>query len=226
MKPSLLMKASVCLIAAEMPVFEKKAAAQGSWTANASLASDYTDRGISSSNGNPAIQGGFDYTISALYAGVWASTVDFGDTSAAYLEVSAYTGLADVLENGVSWDLRATFFDYPGADAEDLSGPELSGGLGYSFDTGFWVATDGAFSPGEDYVYTSLKAGYALGPSFSLDAAIGSYASETDGDYTNWSIGSTVSRGAAAIDLRYSDTDIGNFAPAAQRLILTLTIRS
>lgn len=226
MKPASLMKASVCLIAAELPVFEKMAAAQGSWTANASLATDYVDRGISSSNGNPAVQGGFDYANGALYAGVWASTVDFGDTSAADLEVSAYTGLADVLENGISWDLMATFFDYPGADAEDLSGLELSGGLGYSFDTGFWVATNGAFSPGEDYVYTSLKAGYALSPSFSLDAAIGSYASETDGDYTNWSVGSTVSRGSAAIGLRYWDTDIKNFAPASRRIVLTLSISS
>ncbi len=212
------------LIAVALPISAETAAAQGSWTANASLTSDYTWRGISLSNGDPAIQGGFDYADGAVYAGVWASTIDFGDASAADFEVSYYTGLAGVLKNGVSWDVRATYFDYPGAGAEDLSGLELSGGLGYSFGSGLWVGADGAFTPGEDDTYSSLKAGYALSSAVSVDAAIGSYTSETDGDYADWSIGSTVSLGAAAIDLRYWDTDIENFAPAAERIVLTLSI--
>jgi uncharacterized protein (TIGR02001 family) len=212
------------LIAVALPISAKNAAAQGSWSGNASLTSDYTWRGISLSNGDPAIQGGFDYANSLFFAGVWASTIDFGDAYAADIEVSYYTGLAGELKNGVNWNVTATYFDYPDADAEELSGLALSGGLSYSFETGLWVGTEGAFSPGEDSVYASLQAGYALSSSLSLDAAIGSSASETEGDYADWSLGSTVSLGAAAIDLRYWDTDIVNFAPAAKRIVLTLSV--
>jgi len=226
MKPDLLAKVWGGLIAVAFPLSGETATAQGGWTGNASLTTDYTWRGISLSNGTPAIQGGFDYANGTLYAGVWGSTIDFGDAYTADLEVSYYTGLAGALKNGVSWNVTATYFDYPGAGSEELSGLALSGGLSYSFDTGLWVGTEGAFSPDEESVYNSLQAGYALSSSLSLDGAIGSYASETDGDYADWSIGSTLSLGGAAIDLRYSDTDIGNFAPAAERLILTLTIRS
>ncbi len=224
MKPELLAKVWVGLIAVAFPLTGETATAQGGWSANASLTTDYTWRGISSSNGDPAIQGGFDYANGALYAGVWGSTIDFGEASAADLEVSYYAGLASVLDNGVNWDLRATYFDYPGASAEDLSGLELSGSLSYGFDSGFWVAADGAFSPGEDYVYASVKAGYALNSSLSVDAGLGSYKSDTNGDYEDWSVGSTISLGAAVIDLRYWDTDIENFAPADERIVLTLSI--
>ena len=224
MKPELLAKVWAGLIAVAFPLTGETATAQGEWSANASLTTDYTWRGISSSNGNPAIQGGFDYANGALYAGVWGSTIDFGDASTADLEVSYYAGLASVLDNGVSWDLRATYFDYPGASAEDLSGLELTGSLSYGFGSGFWVGADGAFSPGEDYVYASVKAGYALSSSFSVDAALGSYTSDSDGDYADWSLGSTVTFGPAAIDLRYWDTDIANFAPADERIVLTLSI--
>lgn len=224
MKPDLLAKVWGSMIAVASPFSGVTATAQGSWTANASLTTDYTWRGISLSNGNPAIQGGFDYANGALYAGVWGSTIDFGDASAADLEVSYYTGWASELDNGVSWDLRATYFDYPGASAEDLSGLELTGNLSYGFDSGFWVGAGGAFSPGEDYVYAGVKAGYALSSSFSVDAGLGSYTSDTDGDYADWSLGSTVSLGPAAIDLRYWDTDIENFAPADERIVLTLSI--
>ena len=224
MKPVLLATVWGGLIAVAFSLSGETATAQGSWSGNASLTTDYTWRGISLSNGDPAIQGGFDYANGAVYAGAWGSTVDFGEASAADLEVSYYAGLASVLDNGVNWDLRATYFDYPGASAEDLSGLELSGSLSYGFGSGFWVGTDGAFSPGEDFVYTSVNAGYALNSSFSVDAALGSYTSDTDGNYADWSLGSTITLGAAAIDLRYWDTDIENFAPADERIVLTLSI--
>ena len=47
-------------------------------SANVALVSDYKFRGISQSNENPAIQGGFDYAFNnGFYVGTWGSTVDF-----------------------------------------------------------------------------------------------------------------------------------------------------
>ena len=50
------------------------AAHAGEWSANIAITSDYTFRGYTQSMGEPAVQGGFDYTAETWYAGVWAST--------------------------------------------------------------------------------------------------------------------------------------------------------
>ena len=57
------------------------AMAEGEWSGNVAMTSDYTWRGVSQSNEDPAIQGGFDYANGLFYAGTWASNVDFGDDS-------------------------------------------------------------------------------------------------------------------------------------------------
>ena len=47
-------------------------------SANVALVSDYRFRGISQSNTDLAIQGGFDYAWdNGFYVGTWGSTVDF-----------------------------------------------------------------------------------------------------------------------------------------------------
>ncbi|MEL7454338.1 MAG: TorF family putative porin [Pseudomonadota bacterium] len=51
----------------------------GTFSANVTIATDYTFRGISQNSGDPAVQGGFDWASDLFYAGTWASTVDFND---------------------------------------------------------------------------------------------------------------------------------------------------
>ena len=70
MKKSLIALALVSAFAA--PVFAEEAAPTPvhTFTGNVTLASDYVFRGISQSQRQPAIQGGFDYShASGLYAG-------------------------------------------------------------------------------------------------------------------------------------------------------------
>lgn len=77
-------KSRVLLALALLPV---TSSAQHSWplavSANVAIATDYVFRGVSETRENPAIQGGFDasYPIGPIdiFAGVWASNVDFGD---------------------------------------------------------------------------------------------------------------------------------------------------
>ena len=53
----------------------------GEISANVSLVSDYRFRGISQSNEDIAIQGGFDYAFdNGIYVGTWGSSVDFDST--------------------------------------------------------------------------------------------------------------------------------------------------
>ena len=52
-----------------------------SLSANVSLTSDYVFRGVSQTQGGPAIQGGFDYShASGFYVGTWASNVSWVST--------------------------------------------------------------------------------------------------------------------------------------------------
>ncbi len=46
---------------------------------NLGATSDYVFRGVSQSDNDPALQGGVDVAYGILYAGVWASLVDFAD---------------------------------------------------------------------------------------------------------------------------------------------------
>ncbi len=65
---------------------------------NIALTSDYRFRGISQSNEDPAVQGGFDVGFEpGFYLGTWASSIDFGDSdndtgSYGTLEVDYYGG--------------------------------------------------------------------------------------------------------------------------------------
>jgi uncharacterized protein (TIGR02001 family) len=44
------------------------AMAEGEWSGNVAMTSDYVWRGVSQSNEDPAIQGGFDYANGSFYA--------------------------------------------------------------------------------------------------------------------------------------------------------------
>ena len=63
------------------------------FSANVGLISDYLFHGISRTEGNPALQGGFDYSYTPIgfSAGVWVSNVDFGNTDE-NLEIDFYGG--------------------------------------------------------------------------------------------------------------------------------------
>ena len=72
---------SMALITSAMIITAPMVVAEDSpheFSANVALSTDYMYRGGSQTNEQPAISGGFDYGHSSgLYAGLWASNVDF-----------------------------------------------------------------------------------------------------------------------------------------------------
>ncbi|MEO1474307.1 MAG: TorF family putative porin, partial [Pseudomonadota bacterium] len=74
------------------------AAAEGEFSGNVTLTSDYVWRGISQSNEDLAIQGGFDYANGMFYAGTWASSIDFEFTSQATIKVEFDVAVRAVFE--------------------------------------------------------------------------------------------------------------------------------
>lgn len=199
------------------------AQAQGEFTGNVALTTDYTWRGISQTDGDPAISGGFDYTNDMFYAGAWASNVDFGAGSDANIEVDFYGGLASEFSNGISWDVGVIYYAYPGADDEDLDFVEVKGALGYEFDGGVSVGGEAYYDFDNENLYLQATAGYGFTEDFSADVSVGNYDFEGGGDYVNWSVGGTYSLSGFDVDLRYWGTDIDDVDIADERIVLTLS---
>ncbi len=105
---------------------------------NVAFATDYVFRGISQSDSRMSIQGGLDlgYALTdsiSVYAGTWASNVDFNDGDKTSAEFDAYAGFSgNVL--GIDWDLGGLGYIYPGEHDYDYA--EVYGSLGHSFDLG------------------------------------------------------------------------------------------
>lgn len=104
-----------------------------SYTANTALTTEYVFRGFSQSAGAPAVQGGFDATCGIFYAGVWASSIDFGKNTiandgVAKIEMDWYAGFKPVTGR-VTWDLGVIYYTYPSASRLQNSG--LRGDLNY-----------------------------------------------------------------------------------------------
>ncbi|MGD9386623.1 MAG: TorF family putative porin, partial [Gammaproteobacteria bacterium] len=80
------------------------------------LTSDYVFRGVTQTDEGPALQGSLDFGLAnGLYAGVWASNVDFDAPDGIDLEVDVYFGWTLEFANDTWLDLQAVRYLYPGA---------------------------------------------------------------------------------------------------------------
>ncbi len=105
--------------------------------------SDYVFRGISQTDNDPTIQGGFDLGYGILYAGGWASGLDFGGPPSqgvgldAQTEVDWYGGIKPTWNSplgAMNLDFGAIYYTYPGADDNlaELNYVELKAGYSWS----------------------------------------------------------------------------------------------
>jgi uncharacterized protein (TIGR02001 family) len=108
-------------------------------SATAALLTQYVDRGITNSAEKPAIQPEFDlYYKDMFYAGIWASTIDFGrgpnGQDIASLEIDYYTGITPTLGKW-NFDIATYYVAYPGAfdPGGDFDYFELWTGVSRSF---------------------------------------------------------------------------------------------
>lgn len=102
-----------------------------SFSGTAALTTDYRYRGITQTQSDPAVQGGFALTHSSgLYAGVWGSNVNFGGADP-HLELDPYVGYATELPfaGKPTLDVGLWYYGYP--SASDLNWLELYAKLGF-----------------------------------------------------------------------------------------------
>jgi conserved hypothetical protein, proteobacterial len=104
---------------AAAPAFADEAPASDiTVTGNVALVSDYRFRGLSLSNGDPAIQGGITVTHSSgLYVGTWASSITdvFGYAgNTGNTEVDLFAGYSREVTPGLTADVGLLYYAYPG----------------------------------------------------------------------------------------------------------------
>ncbi|MDF1588596.1 MAG: TorF family putative porin [Gammaproteobacteria bacterium] len=205
--------------------------ADGAWSTSASVAlsTDYIWRGVSQTDNEAAISGSFDIGHSSgLYAGVWASNVDFEATpDNATIEVDYYAGFAGEFGgSGVGYDIGALYYDYPDADSADFF--EVHGSLSYSFITAGIAYSDDVFGTDTDGTYYTVDAGYDIGM-FSLAAGIGYYDFDDEvaaglDSYTSYHVGASTELAGFGLDLSYYDVDDNAISDASSdNIVFTLS---
>ncbi|MBI3441143.1 MAG: hypothetical protein HY052_04980 [Proteobacteria bacterium] len=181
-----------------------------------SAVSQYRLRGITQSNGNPAVQGGIDWSHnSGAYAGIWGSNIDF---DAACLETDVYGGYKAKLSD-IDLDVGVIGYVYPGAssslhynrwEGKIIAGhvfalANVSGGISHSFN-GF------ANSGPATYVSTSLIAPSKHAP-ITVTGSFGHQWFGNSGtfgfpDYSDWSLGVGYRLHGFDLALKYINTTL------------------
>ncbi len=182
--------------------------------ANVALVSDYRFRGVSLSDKDPAIQGGFDLTLpSGFYVGTWASSIE--PVGSSELELDLYAGFG-FEAGGAEFDIGVLVYTYPGAS--DTHYWEVYGSIG--FETGPLESTFGfAYAPdqdnigGEDNLYLYYEGAFPIGDTgLSLVGGLGYETGafgDLDGDGDDkwdWRLGVAWSTLGVDFELAYVDT--------------------
>jgi len=202
------------------------ASAAGGWdvTGNVALTTDYIYRGISRTDTDPAIQGGFDAAHeSGFYTGIWGSNVQFAGS----LELDYYAGFSNIINDQISYDIGMIYYDYPGGNLDSGRDPEyweMYGGLGYDFGQ---AMASGKVSYSDDYfgetgtgVYYEAGLDIPLPQEFALALHVGyqtidegeaserGFFSSEEDSYVDWSVGIAREFAGIGFDVTASGTDL------------------
>lgn len=198
--------------------------AQADVSATVTLVSDYVYNGVSSTDGDPTLQGSVDwYNDAGFYAGVWASGLDDAGFASAEVEIDYYAGYAGSINDSLSYDVGYAFYTYPGANdaGAEFDYGEVYGALTFNENTTAKVLySDNYFGDVGNSVILELSHTIALPEDFSLklsasqtnllDDKAAAYYGPADGDdsYNHWGV--SVAKSAAGFDfaLAYTDTNI------------------
>lgn len=200
------------------------------------LTTDYVKRGVTQSDGNPAVQIGADLGFnSGFFLGAWGSSVDIGNGTSVQrdVELNYYAGFAFDISDSWQLALSAVAYDYPGQKGNiDYDYQEYAVSAG--FNDRVWL--DLAYSPdlyssGHSTTNIELYAEWPIGSIWAVGGGLGHYdtSSFSGRSYQYWQLGVSASLQWADIDLRFHDTDdwvpvISTPERSKSRLVLKIQI--
>jgi len=154
---------------------------------NIGLYSQYIFRGLTQTDGKPAIQGGVDYShASGLYVGAWASNISWLEDGAQYqgssLELDIYGGYRGSFgETGIGYDVGLLNYVYPGDKT-------AAGRANVGFTDPYTLEAYGALS----YKWLQAKVSYGITDIFGVEDSDGSYYAELNANYPIGDTGFTI----------------------------------
>ncbi len=176
-----------------------------SFEGNVAFVSDYLFRGVTQTDGDPAIQGGFQFNHdSGVYAGAWGSSISWLSDSdpdvSSQVELNAFLGYAGEFgTSGVGYDVGVLHYAYPGSYPAGFTDPDTTelyagiswGVLGASY---AYAVSDLFGTPDSDgSSHLELTADWEFDDGWTLNGAVGRQwiRNLDDGDYTHWRLGVT-----------------------------------
>lgn len=189
-------------------------------SANVALTSDYRFRGISQSNEDIAIQGGFDLAFdNGFYLGVWGSSVDFdsNDGLDGSLELDYYVGWsAPIGETDWSVDVGYLYYDYPGDEGQEGDYQEVYGSLSFRDLTVGVNYSDDYYAESDKFLYYYADYSFSLPADFGLAFHVGlndleeggGYLATDEDSYIDYSVTLTKEWAAVEWSLAYIGTDL------------------
>lgn len=181
---------------------------------NVTFASNYMFRGFSQTDNTAAIQGGLEFNMMGIYAGMWGSNVDFHTPGDGSMEFDVYGGYKYKLSDDAGLDMGVIGYNYPGA----------SGNLQYDY-TEFYVGGHYRWISLKDYYsfdffggtgkanYIEMGVDYPLpmGLSLGLHAGRQYISNNTKAgipDYNDYSVGVSTSASGFGFSLQYTNTNL------------------
>ncbi len=194
---------------------EEEPASPHTFTGNVGLFSQYVFRGISQTNEDIALQGGFDYShASGFYIGTWGSNISWLTDSSAVtgynsssLELDVYGGYRGAFgDSGVTYDVGLLQYIYPGdrvAGAVKADTLEAYVAVGWKF-----LSAKYSYSMGDTFGvnnssgtwYLDLQANYPITESLTLNlhygiqefkGSNGGVSNDSQASYEDWKIGAS-----------------------------------
>ncbi|MDN3651613.1 TorF family putative porin [Thalassotalea ponticola] len=172
-----------------LPLMIASQSAQADWSTTVTATSDYTFNGVSQTQNSPAIQASLDKALdNGIYAGTWASNVDFG--GATNTEWDFYLGQYLQLSDNISFDYGIAYYTYHGAsESSEGNYPEVYANFGFANAFGntelnFWYSWD-YFGTGAGHIVSMVAHTVEIAPNHALRASF-DVSNSLDGDQWSW----------------------------------------
>ena len=185
------------------------ATARSDWSGNIALVSDYRFRGISLTDGQPALQAGVAYDHpTGLFAGLFASNVDL-EPGGSGLGGQVYGGYASKWRPDLSSDVGVVRYFFSGSSALRANDyTELFAGVSAERFSARLSLASSYFGSGAPAAYLHLNAAREIGRDWTLMAHVGALATGSATTYAS----------------EYSDTRQLDFSLGVTRRISAFTI--
>ncbi len=213
-------------------------------SANVALTTDFVDRGLTYTNGEAAIQGGFDVENiyeSGAYVKTWAANVNLLEKNTvkpddrANILVGLYLGYeGDLISDKLSYELQAAHYLFPGASSDfNYDTTEFMADLTYSIqntDLGIsYFFSPDQFGTGNSH-YGVFSVTHTFVNELDISGQVGWQGIEDNkamgfDDYTHYGASLSYPIGDFDVAISYSNTDLDNADDVGgdDRVYLTLS---